>query len=70
MNFIKVNAYQCNVQGNVDPRGIKSELYLNKDLIGAFIDNRILLKGGDIITLGKNYYTKFELAKGINIEEL
>lgn len=70
MNFIKVTALQCNPQGNVQPNAMKSELRINKDLICAINDTTILLKGGNIISLGKNYYTDLHLAKGVKIEDL
>jgi hypothetical protein len=64
MSFIKVTAYQCNQQGHTVSQNIPQEIFLNTDLIGEFSGNEVLLKGGEVLTLGANYYTKLRLAPG------
>lgn len=70
MNFVKVTAQPCNPQGDIESRIVRTEFHLNKDLIGAINGTTILLKGGNIIALGKNHYTDLQLAQGIKIEDL
>lgn len=67
MSFIKVTADQCNQQGATSPHVQRSEFYLNIDVIRAFHSDTILLKGGEMINLGGNWYKNFKLAQGQQI---
>lgn len=69
MSFLKVRAYQCNVQGMVRPESTPTNIHLNIDLIGAIHGNQILLKGGEILHVGQSYYTRFELPSSTTIPE-
>jgi len=63
-NFIRVTAIEYNIQGEkVNPDRIT--LILNQDLIGAFLDNEILLKGTDTLLVGGRTFKNILLAQRV-----
>jgi len=67
MIFIKVTAEQCNTQGLTSPQIPRSEFQLSLDLVGAFVGDKVLLKGGEMINLGGHWYKNFRLVSGQKI---
>lgn len=70
MQFIKVTAEQCNSQGLTAHTGSPtrtSPFHLNTDLIGAFMGNEVILKGGTLLNIGGNFYKNIRLADGVVI---
>lgn len=63
--FIKVKATPCNPQGNAGHQPRQVELLLNCDLIGAFQSNSVLLKQGEILIIGGNYFKSIILDEKI-----
>ncbi|PJJ08277.1 hypothetical protein CLU83_1533 [Flavobacterium sp. 1] len=72
MKFIKVVARPCDSQGNERRQQLSPQesFYLNIDLIGGISETRIMLKGGNILMLGGNYFTDFNLKDKIDFENL
>lgn len=65
MNFIPVTADQCNSQGLTAPQMQRTEIQINIDLIGGIKGKEVLLKGGNIISLGGKHYTNFRLVNEV-----
>jgi hypothetical protein len=63
--FIKVKATPCNNQGTTDQRMSSIELQINVDLIGAISSTKVLLKGGNILSIGGSYYTNLKIVDKI-----
>jgi len=67
-NFIKVTADSCDDQGivRIGQKVPRTELFLNVDLIGAIRNKEVLLKGTNILHVGKSYYTDIRLLSMIS----
>lgn len=72
MKFIKVVARPCDANGNERRQQFsnKETFYLNIDLVGGISESNIMLKGGNILMLGGNYFTDFQLKDKIDLENL
>ena len=62
MKFIDVLAVQCNSQGLTSGPSHYDQLLLNLDLIAAFEQDSIRLKGGDLLLCGGKYYKDLKIA--------
>jgi hypothetical protein len=68
VNFIKVTADSCDEKGivRIGQKVPRTELLLNNDLIGAIRNKEVLLKGTNILHVGKSYYTNIRLLSMIS----
>lgn len=71
MQFIPVTADQTNSQGTVgQSHAPRVSFRINSDLVGAIKGTDVLLKGGNILSIGGNYYTNIRLAENVKVESL
>lgn len=71
MRFIKVIATPCDGNGQSLRGGIPSKTFkLNIDLIGGIDNDTIMLKGGEIIRLGSNWFKEFRLSNQSDMNNL
>ena len=70
MTLLKITAKECNSQGLTGQMSIHVELYLNTDLIGAIANKKVLLKDGDVLSIGDKYYTGFNLDSDVQLYKI
>jgi len=70
MKFIEVFATQCNSQGLTRGTSYPEKFFLNLDLVAAIKSDSLMLKGGDALIIGGNYYKDFRIVNSGDLEKL
>jgi hypothetical protein len=65
MNFIKVTAKPCTIEGETRG-GIIQQFKINSDLIGIIDGKELIMKNGNILSIGGKYFTEFRLTQEVD----